>query len=355
MNALLRVFSLFSCFACRIKNFLYALRLLRPSLAPLPIISVGSIALGGTEKTPIAMEILRWLKEKGRRPALLSRGYRGRWEKTGGVVSDGKNVLATWEQAGDEPFMVARAVPGAGVLVGKNRLASSRRASELGFDIAVLDDGFQHRRLARNLDIAVSPPPEKMPLREPRSSLNRADIILIPENFSSFSPPPFSRRLGLPARKKVFSYSVIPKGFFSLSTQKIVAADELSKKRVLGFCAIARPNRFFSLLEATGVRIISSLIFPDHHSYPDSTLQKIIRKLQTSGAEAAVTTEKDAVKILGRLNGFKNIPVYCLRVAIQIDPGFYSTLEKFLASSPISSKPFPSIPYYSYRIDRNGV
>jgi tetraacyldisaccharide 4'-kinase len=167
MKILVLVFSLFSRFVSRIKNFLYDVNILKPKRAPLPVISVGSIFLGGTEKTPLAMEILGWLLERGRRPALVSRGYRGQWEKEGGLVSNGAGLFASWEQSGDEPLMVARAIPRAGVFVGKDRLDSCRRAKDMGFEIAVLDDGFQHRRLGRDLDIVIFSPRERTALRDP--------------------------------------------------------------------------------------------------------------------------------------------------------------------------------------------
>ena len=155
MKVALLVYSFFSRPLSRIKNSLYDRGVLKPRRAPLPVISVGNISLGGTEKTPLAMELLSQLVALGRRPALISRGYKGRWEKRGGVLSDGRAILGTWQDGGDEPYLIARSFPTVGVYVGKERLTSCRRAAEAGFDIAVLDDGFQHRRLARDLDIVL--------------------------------------------------------------------------------------------------------------------------------------------------------------------------------------------------------
>jgi tetraacyldisaccharide 4'-kinase len=327
MKILVLVFSLFSRFVSRIKNLLYNFHLFKPRRAPLPVISVGSIALGGTEKTPLTMELLAWLLERGRRPALVSRGYKGCWEKQGGLVSDGAKIFASWEQAGDEPFLIARLIPRAGVFVGKNRLASCSRAKDQGFDTAVLDDGFQYRRLVRDLDIAICSPLEKTALREPRSSLKRADIILIKEEDVPGSKPAKIHRR---THKAVFTYAVLNKGFFHLWKNESLADEKLAKKRLLAFCGIARPERFFSHLERAGVRIVSSLAFSDHHSYPDSSLDKIVRKLRESGAEAAVTTEKDALKILDRHDRFGDLPVYFLRIGLRIEPGFYAKLDGFL-------------------------
>jgi len=326
MKILLLVFSLFSRSFSRIKNLAYDFRILKPRRATLPVISVGSIALGGTEKTPLAMEILRFLLDRGHRPALVSRGYKGRWEKKGGLVSDGARIFAAWKQAGDEPFMVARAVPGAGILVGKNRLASCERAAGLGFDVAVLDDGFQHRRLARDLDIAVASSLEGTALREPRSALNRADIILV----NAALPDPKMAQVHPRDRENVFAYTVETEGFFHLWENKPLLAEELPKMRLLAFCGIARPGRFFAQLQTAGARIVFSLIFPDHHPYPDSSLKKIIQSLQKTGAGAAVTTEKDAAKLLDRRDLFSGLPVYWLKMGVRLEPGFYARLERFL-------------------------
>ncbi len=327
MKTLVLVFSLFSRFVSRIKNFLYDINILKPGRAPLPVISVGSIALGGTEKTPLAMELLAWLVERGRRPALVSRGYQGRWEKRGGLVSNGARIFASWEQAGDEPLMVARAIPRAGVFVGKDRLDSCRRARGMEFEVAVLDDGFQHRRLGRDLDIAIYSPSERTALREPRSSLKRADIILIKEGDVCGS---MAVRILGQAQKDIFAYSVLSKGLFHLWKNESLAYESLAKKRLLAFCGIARPERFFFQLERAGARIVSSLAFSDHHPYPDSSLDKIVRQLKASRAEAAVTTEKDALKILRRRGRFEDFPVYCLTIGLRIEPEFYARLDAFI-------------------------
>lgn len=327
MKILVLVFSLFSRFVSRIKNLLYDFSILKPRQAALPVISVGSIALGGTEKTPLAMELLAWLLERGRRPALVSRGYQGRWEKEGGLVSNGAEIFASWEQAGDEPLLVARAIPRAGVFVGKNRLSSCRRAKDQGFDVAVLDDGFQHRRLGRDLDIAIYSPLERTALREPRSSLKRADIILVK---AEDVPGPKLARILRRAQEDIFTYTVLNKGFFHLWKNESLADENLAKKRLLAFCGIARPERFFTHLERAGARIVSSLVFSDHHSYPDSSLDKIIRKLKASGAEAAVTTEKDALKIADRRDRFGDFAVYCFKIGLRVEPGFYARLDSLL-------------------------
>ena len=323
MKFLFLAFSLLSRFGSQTKNCLYDLGIFKPKTAPLPVISVGNIALGGTEKTPLVMDLLTWLLDKGCRPALVSRGYKGRWERKGGVLSNGKDILGTWEEGGDEPFMVARGHPQVGVFVGKNRLSSCLKAKKSGFDIVILDDGFQHRRLRRDLDIVLYSPEEKIALREPIQTLRRADILLVKKGAWDGGEKEKIRR-AFP--KNVFTYSVVSKGFFFPWSQEAVSGERLIKKKVLAFCGIARPQRFFAQVRETGLEVVSSLSFPDHHIYPRSSLEKIIRAYREVGAEAAVTTEKDSVKILAQQSLFENIPIFYLKIGLLIAPGFYEKI-----------------------------
>ena len=308
MTVLLLAFSAFSRIGSRVKNILYDRGVLRPKIAPLPVISVGNIALGGTEKTPLVLEILTWLAGQGFRPALVSRGYKGRWEKKGGVLSDGKAILGTWVEGGDEAFMAAQNLPQVGVFVGRDRLSSCVKAKEAGFNVIVLDDAFQHRRLGRDLDIALYSPEEKIALREPRSSLKRADICLV----------------------KNKDYSVVSAGIFSLWSREKMAAATLAKKRVLAFCGIARPQRFFAELRANSLDVVSSLAFPDHYAYPPAALEKIIQRYCDAGAEAAIATEKDSVKIADRQSGLKNIPVFYLKIGLRVEFALYEKMRLLL-------------------------
>ncbi len=323
MRLLLLPFSLLSRQVSRIKNALYDRGLLVPSSASVPVISAGNISLGGTGKTPLAMEILRWLLKSGRRPALVTRGYKGRWENKGGVLSDGHRILGTWREGGDEPLMVARAVPGAGVFVGKDRLASCRRAVELGFDIIVLDDGFQHRRLARDLDIVLFSPEEKIALREQASALRRADILLLTRE----SAQKGGKEQASPGRTgTVFNYSVATRGISNLLGGEHRPPEEVAGMRIVAFCGIARPQRFLAQLRGSGIDPVAFLSFRDHHSYPASSLAKISRVLSETRAEAAATTAKDAVKLADRSGVFAGIQVFVLEVGLDIDPEFWAAL-----------------------------
>jgi len=117
--------SFFYCAASSFRNWLYSLKIFKAKKAPLPIISVGNITFGGSGKTPLVMSILSFLIEKDYKPALLTRGYKGNWQKKGGLLSDGNNILGSWQDSGDEPLMIAKNIPKAGIFVGRNRLSSA--------------------------------------------------------------------------------------------------------------------------------------------------------------------------------------------------------------------------------------
>jgi tetraacyldisaccharide 4'-kinase len=327
MKVLLFLFSVFSRFIGHIKGILYRLRVFQPRKAPLKVISVGNIALGGTEKTPLAMELLTFLLSQGARPALISRGYKGKWEKSGGILSDGRALAGSWQESGDEPWMIARSIPQSGVFIGKDRLSSCKRAHDSGFNIAVLDDGFQHRRLLRDLDIVLYSPAEKIALRESVSSLRRAQVILVKKDLEI---PGNLKKKGLFPPDKLFAYSVVNKGFFDLDSDKRIPAEAVQGKRVLGFCGIANPGRFFSLLRAGGIEVVSRLTFPDHFVYPPSSFKKISDRYRESGAEAAITTEKDVIKLFGRDRLFGLKTVYYLKIGLDIEEKFYDRLRSFL-------------------------
>lgn len=331
MKSILRLYSLTSQFVSGLKNLLYDRGILRPARASLPVISVGNISLGGTGKTPLAIEIMAWLAERGRRPALVSRGYQGRWEKCGGVVSNGHRPSVTWRDAGDEPLMVAKALPGAGVFVGKNRLASCARAHELGFDIAVLDDGFQHRRLGRDLDIVVYSPSEKAALRESAAGLKRADVILVEKEELADSP-----HIGIPPGRAdaCLTYEVIARGFHPAFAEGSVPVEDLRGRPLLAFCGIARPERFLRLLRSQDVKPVSFLTFPDHFRYAQASIEKILRAARDKGAAAVLTTAKDAVKFADWSGLAADIPLFVLEIRLAVDPRFFRRLEAVLGRFP---------------------
>ena len=326
MNPFLLIFSLFHRSVCRLKSWLYSRKAFKPEKIPFPVISVGNIVFGGSGKTPLVMNLLSFLVQKGSKPALISRGYKGKWERTGGVLSDGKSIKGNWQDSGDEAYLVASNIPASGVFVGKDRLASCQMARDTGFEIAVLDDGFQHLRLQRDLDIVLYDPTEKIALRESLSSLKRAHIILTEKKAAAEAKMRLKKRF---PQSDIFEYEVQNRGFFRLGRDERESKERLGQKRALAFCGIARPQRFFSCLHKEGIRPARLLKFPDHHSYPASSVKRIVKEFRRTNAEALVTTEKDAVKV-SDTKELACLPVYYLKIELRPERAFYLNISSFL-------------------------
>jgi tetraacyldisaccharide 4'-kinase len=326
MKLLLFLFSLLHRSGCRIKNWLYTKKRFHPRRASLPVISVGNIAFGGSGKTPLVIHLMTFLIKEGFKPAMITRGYKGRWERSGGVLSDGKSLLGSWQESGDEAFMVALNIPQAGVFIGKNRMLSCQKAKDLGFELVVLDDGFQHRRLSRDVDIVLYDPRDKFSLRESVSSLERADVLLIEEGVNRQQKEKMKK---VSPHTAIFEYSVESKGFFRLERNEEESAEVFQGKRIMAFCGIARPERFLTLLQKEAIHPVGFLVFPDHYSYPIRSLDKISKRGQKLQAEVLITTEKDAVKIRNT-QALQQIPLYYLKIDLKLEEEFHSMMSSLL-------------------------
>jgi tetraacyldisaccharide 4'-kinase len=251
-----------------------------------PVISVGNLSVGGAGKTPLVISLARLLEREGFRPDVLSRGY-GRSNKTIERVDSGGNA----EKFGDEPLLIARAteVP---VYVGASRYEAGLLAEgELGAEgrhVHLLDDGFQHRQLARNVDIVVihrSDLEERLlpagRLREPLSSLDRADVIVLRQEDAELEAA-LRAYVGTECR------------FWHVQRSLFIPG---AVKRAVAFCAIARPGEFFAALAAAGVEVVERIAFRDHHRYTGSDMDRLAELGRRHGCDAFVTTEKDDVKL----------------------------------------------------------
>jgi tetraacyldisaccharide 4'-kinase len=262
-----------------------------------PVISVGNLSVGGTGKTPLTRLIAEWLLSQGERPAILSRGYK-RADQVDGVVvvSDGERVLADLPRAGDEPLMLARAVPGAIVCVAEERhLAGVLAERRLGATVHLLDDGFQHVQLARDFDVLVTSPGEitsgrPLPLgrlRESRAAAARADFVVVVDADTDT------------ARTEAWELGV--SGF--ASARRRVAAPSARSAPGVAVAGIGAPHQFFSMLRDAGYRVETTMAFADHHRYTPGDIARIEAAVRTAGAAVVWTTEKDAVRfaVLGAL------------------------------------------------------
>jgi tetraacyldisaccharide 4'-kinase len=274
-----------------------------------PVLSIGNLATGGRGKTPVAALVARLLVEAGERPAILSRGYRRRRPDEGVViVSDGERLRADLDRSGDEPLMLARMIPGAAVLVGEIRAMSAAVAErDLGVTVHVLDDGFQHTTIARDVDIVIVNPADlearAFPLgrlRSPVSALAAAAAVV----FDAVEPT---------ARDEARVRAVAPHAHVFVLRRAIADPVALEPERprptmtgpAVAVAGIARPERFTDALRASGWDIARALTFRDHHRYNRRDIERIAAVVEETGARFVLTTAKDAVRMLP----FRPLPV----------------------------------------------
>ena len=331
-RAVLRAFSIPYGAAVLLRNRLYDLGILRQRKLACPVISVGNLTVGGTGKTPTVIRIASLLKRHGRRPAVLSRGYGGRAKNAVNVVSDGNSRLLGWQEAGDEPVLIAGALPGIPVLTGSKRFLAGKTAVErFGVDILILDDGYQHRSLFRNLNILLIDAARPFgngcllprgPLREPPAELRRAHILLLTGNADEAASLP--ETASLPAFRGIRR----PMELIQAETGRADSLSTLRGRKVCAFAGIGSPEGFRQDLTALGADIVSFRAFPDHHPYSLSDMEALRRTAEQSGASLTVTTEKDGV----RLEGFPDFMagISLLRIGMEITPA--EPFEKWLFS-----------------------
>jgi len=303
-----------------------------------PVISVGNITVGGTGKTPIVAHLASVLLAMGERPAILSRGY-ARLDPVDGVVlvSDGQRIRADLRRAGDEPLMLARAVPGAIVAVAADRYLAGRLAEvRAGCTVHLLDDGFQHFRLERDVDLLVVDPadladPRPLPagrLREPLEMTRLADAVIVPAA-SITEAEEMGRQLGVARAFRAVRSIDAPR--LVEPAGRIVSP--AAGTRVLAFAGVARPSRFFAELKDAGWIVAGELAFPDHHRYTVRDLDRIVRAAREARAVMLLTTEKDLMRLLA----FRPIPMPLgwvpLRMSVEPAAGFRAWLGGRMAEA----------------------
>lgn len=321
--------------AVRMRSLLYSLKLLRTKMLPCPVISVGNITVGGTGKTPLVMALAKGLMEKGTSVAILSRGYKG-MKTSEPIVSDGKNIFLSPEESGDEPFLMARACQGIPVLVGKDRFLNGRIALQR-FNVKglLLDDGFQHLPLSRNINLLLIDShmgfgdhtllPRGI-LREPLSHLCRANLFLLTKVENLETCKPLEKEIHKIAPSIPVFHSHYEPVCLVGPQEEHEALHSLGGKKILALSGIANANYFSSLLRKCGMKIVREAIFPDHHLYTLNDLSFI--KERGKGVDCIVTTEKDMVK-LKKLN-LDSLPLRALRIDMKIweEKEFYERIMK---------------------------
>jgi tetraacyldisaccharide 4'-kinase len=267
-----------------------------------PVVSIGNLVVGGSGKTPLAALVARLLAEAGERPAVLSRGYARTAPDEGvTVVSDGLRLRADLARAGDEPLLLARSLPGVAVLVCADRYLAGRLAEQhLGATVHVLDDGFQHMQLARDVNLLIVDRadverPRLLPsgrLREPLSAARAADAVLV-TGADEEQVAEVAERLGV-AEAFALHRDVEPAVEETVDGPRPLAPGA----RVLVVSGIARPDRFVAEAVESGFDVAGELAFGDHHPYVAADVARIAQQARASSAAIVLTTEKDLVRLL---------------------------------------------------------
>jgi tetraacyldisaccharide 4'-kinase len=321
-------------FVVRTRVVLYRRGILKRHRLRAPVISVGNLTVGGTGKTPCVAFLANFLRDEGHAVAILSRGYK-RQGKGRVEVSNGSAILCGPGEAGDEPYLLARSCPGVRVIVDADRYAAGRWLEErAAVSIFILDDAFQHLRLERDLNLLLVDATEPLAearlvpfgrLREPLNGLLRSDAVIVTR-----SDQPFDRGA---LEDLISKYSPRPVPVFyayhqltawrRLDDGAQIDLASFKPRSVAAVSGIARPGRFIDDLSRLGLRIVLRRDFPDHHRYDREEFLQIAGAARELGAEAIVTTEKDAANLPAdsvKLSAQTGLAVYAARIEFRCDP-----------------------------------
>ena len=303
----------------------YAIGVRRTRRLPCRVIAVGNLTVGGTGKTPLVEVLARELTARGRVVVVLSRGYGRRAASRIGLVSAGARPLLTAAEAGDEPSLLARRLRGVPIVVGCDRYRAGAWALErFRPDVLLLDDGFQQRRLHTDVDVVCVDARAPLghrglfprgSLREPPTALGRAHLLVLTHAAEAPAEEAEAevRRHAPTAPMVRARYE--PDGLEEIRARRVVAVDALRARPVLAFAGIALPESFGATLAGLGIAPREFVAFPDHHPYAAGDVAALEARARCVGAEALVTTEKDAV----RLPAEGTLPVWALRVRLRLD------------------------------------
>jgi tetraacyldisaccharide 4'-kinase len=311
-----------------LRNFLFDNGVLKTHRLNCPVISVGNLTMGGTGKTPMVVWLARLFSEEGYRVGILSRGYGGIESTRVTVVSDGENILANQATSGDEPLMLSRQLSGIPVLCSTKRVKAGKVAIEkFNCNVLVLDDGFQHRHLARDLDMVMLDARDPFgsnwvfprgTLREKAAALGRAQVLVL----SHFDGSEKARK-NLATLSKNWPDKIMataahrPTRIFSAAGQGEKPLSSLTDLRLAAFAGIARPDNFFQGVHNLGGRLVYAAALPDHYPLTHELLASLAREASRFEPELWLTTEKDWVRLPQALP--QEMELYVLAVEIDLD------------------------------------
>jgi tetraacyldisaccharide 4'-kinase len=317
-----------------LRNLLFDIGVLQAHRAGVPVVSIGNISVGGVGKTPFVELIARMLMQRGRKVAILSRGYK---RKSAGtvVVSNGQILCAEADTAGDEPAQMAAKLGGAVVVVDEQRARAARYAEgRFGVDTIVLDDAFQHRYLHRDLNIVIVSADEirkgdrLLPAgnrREPLRALSRADLIVVSQTEDENTLRAAEDSLRARFEKPVLAVRTRVSAFKNAHSGFSVDLKSLRGKKVVAFSGIGNPDAFGTTLTSMGLEIKKHFKFPDHHRFGSEDLKELEQALRGAGVEFLVTTEKDFTRLKGSVSDDRAFternPLFYVEIELEIIHG----------------------------------
>ncbi len=324
---ILRIFSLPYLAITNIRNKMYDKKILPAYNSKSFVISIGNITTGGVGKTPFTLEVAKHYLSLNKKVAIISRGYGAKLSnKEPHIISDGSGPMFSALVAGDEPFWLAKNCKGAIVVTCASRIKAEKFIKEkYNPDIIILDDGFQHRKMKRDLDIVLVDAKNKFgnkyvlpagPLRESLNNITRADkIVVVNKNYELQKALKYCDYLKNEIKKDIYLCKLEPDYVYEVFSGKVLRKDS----RIMAFSAIGQPDSFYDYLKKD-YKLVAVLDFEDHHCYDNEDIIKIINFAQEENIDSIVTTEKDAVKLVEIIKDVE-MPVkfYALKLKAFID------------------------------------
>lgn len=311
---ILEFFSFFYSKITEFRNYLYDKNILKSKKVNAFVVSVGNLTTGGVGKTPLVAEIAKYFYAQNKNVAIISRGYGGKLSnKKVNLISNGIQILHTAEEAGDEPYWFAENLRGINVLTCSSRVKAADYAiKNLGVNVIILDDAFQHRKIQRNLNLVLVDS-EKLfgngkllpagPLREGFQGLKRADkLVIMNKSAKKVEKNILSNIFETFDEEKTFVCNVVPGYTYNIKTSEVLPL----KSDVTAICAIGQPEQFYAFVKQK-FNLIRTITFDDHHKYTYEDILKLRGKI--------ITTEKDAVK----LQKFNLDDIYAMKLKLDID------------------------------------
>lgn len=317
-------FSLLYGLVISLRNLFFDIGIFKTVKVKVPVISVGNLTAGGTGKTPLVEYILEFLLRQNKRTAVVSRGYK-RTTKGTLVVSDGERLLCKADECGDEPFQIAQKFPSSIVIVDEQKSRAAQLAvQKFNCDHIIVDDGFQHRQLHRNLDIVVvdasKPLSRELMLpaglrREPMRNIKRADIIIY-SNWKQKSDTLKNTSAKLTARTMLE-----PRKLVGIQKYDMLELEVLKNKTCVAFCGIGNPDSFERRLKELGLVVKIFKKYSDHYQYDAEDIEILKKEFKEQKTDFVITTEKDFVRLINMKAQITELPLYYLEVAVRFISG----------------------------------